>query len=359
MEKLVTVIVPVYNVESYLAKCLDSVVGQTYRNLQIILVNDGTKDNSLEICEKYARDDSRIIIINKQNGGLSSARNKGMEYAEGEYCYFMDSDDYIESDLIEKAVAKMESEAADMVVFGIERFREEDGGVAETFEPEERVYELADPRQRFEFIAREYYQCHVAFEVWNKLYRMDIIKKYGIQFEDNRVIFSEDVCFLSYYLLHACRIVSMSDKLYHYVIRGSSLTGIGYKEPKVKQFHLLLNYVYKYAGQYDDGEHYIRSNFEYMYVSLMHDQYKRVGIGELPALISDVEEDELFKEMSVRAYRSRGHYIRFFGLKMGDLLSDESYVIYHRHNKAKISFAVRLIQLKRNIRTMLKNLKQR
>ena len=356
MEDLVTVIIPVYNVESYLAACLDSVVNQTYKNLQILLVNDGTKDNSLEICEEYARKDSRITIINKENGGLSSARNKGLEYAQGVYCYFMDSDDYIELDLIEKAVGKMAEENADMVVFGIERFRE-DSDEKETFELDERTYLLSNTQQRFDFIAREYYQYHIAYEVWNKLYKLDMIKQYNMKFEDNNIIFSEDVCFLSYYLVHVNKIVTMREKFYHYLIRGSSLTGVGYKEPKVRQFHLLLNYVYQYAKQYDDEAHYMGDHFEFMYASMMHDQYKRVNISELPALVSTVEEDPLFQEMSVRAYRSRGHFIGYFGLKMGDLLSDESYVIFHRHNKTKISLSVKLIQWKRNIRTMLKNLK--
>ena len=358
MEDLVTVIIPVYNVESYLATCLDSVVNQTYQNLQIILVNDGTKDHSLEICEAYAQKDSRITIINKENGGLSSARNKGLEYAKGVYCYFMDSDDYIERDLIEKAVGKMSEEDADMVIFGMERFREDNDEI-ESFELDDCTYLLPNPQKRFEFIAHEYYQYNVAYEVWNKLYKLDIIKQYNMKFEDNKTIFAEDVCFLSYYLLHAKKIVSMRGRFYHYLIRGSSLTGIGYKEPKVKQFHSLLDYVYQYAQQYDDESHYVANHFEYMYAALMHDQYKRVSISELPALVSLVEEDRLFQEMSVRAYRSRGHFIGFFGLKMGDLLSDESYVVFHRHKKNKISIAVKLIQWKRNIRTMLKNIKQK
>ena len=355
MQDLVTVIIPVYNVELYLTKCLDSVVNQTYKNLQIILVNDGTQDNSLEICEQYGNKDSRITIINKENGGLSSARNKGLEYAEGVYCYFMDSDDYIENDLIEKAVCKMAEENADMVIFGMERFREDSDDI-ESFELDEQEYSISNQRQRFEFIAREYYQYKVAYEVWNKLYKLDIIKKNHIKFEDNNKIFAEDVCFLSYYLCHVNKIVSMRGKFYHYLIRGSSLTGVGLKESKVRQFHQLLDCVYQYVQRYDDEDKYITNHFEYMYASLMHDQYKRVKISELPELISNVENHPLFQEMSDRAYKSRHHFIGFFGLKMGDLLADESYIVFHRNQKLKISMVSKLIQLKRNIRTILKKL---
>ena len=94
----VSVIVPVYNVEKYLKQCLDSIVNQTYKNLEIIIVNDGTKDNSMKIVEEYLQD-KRIKVINKENGGLSSARNRGIEEATGEYISFVDSDDYIDLNL--------------------------------------------------------------------------------------------------------------------------------------------------------------------------------------------------------------------------------------------------------------------
>lgn len=99
-EPKISVIIPVYNVEKYIRQCLESVINQTYKNLEIIIVNDGTKDNSMKIVEEYLSDE-RIKIINKENGGLSSARNRGMEEATGEYIYFLDSDDWIELNTIE------------------------------------------------------------------------------------------------------------------------------------------------------------------------------------------------------------------------------------------------------------------
>ena len=92
----ISVIVPVYNVESYLARCVDSILAQTYQNLEIILVNDGSRDASGSICDAYAQKDSRITVIHKENGGLSSARNAGIDAASGEYLTFVDSDDWIE-----------------------------------------------------------------------------------------------------------------------------------------------------------------------------------------------------------------------------------------------------------------------
>ena len=114
MEEKVSVIVPVYNVEQYLARCLDTVLAQTYENLEVICVNDGSTDNSLNILEHYARFDSRIKIVNKENGGLGSARNAGIKEAEGKYILFLDSDDYIASFAVEHLVKNAEKNNADI-----------------------------------------------------------------------------------------------------------------------------------------------------------------------------------------------------------------------------------------------------
>ena len=104
MSALLSVIIPVYNVERYVAECIESVINQTYNDLEIIIVNDGSTDNSLKICEAYAKRDKRIKIINKENGGISSARNTGLDNATGKYIGFVDSDDYIGEDMYEKLV---------------------------------------------------------------------------------------------------------------------------------------------------------------------------------------------------------------------------------------------------------------
>lgn len=101
MENLISIIIPIYNKEKYLKRCIESVINQTYRNLEIILVNDGSTDNSIRICQEYEKKDKRIKIIDKENGGLSDARNKGLEIATGDYLGFVDGDDYIENDMYE------------------------------------------------------------------------------------------------------------------------------------------------------------------------------------------------------------------------------------------------------------------
>ena len=125
MDSLVSVIVPVYKVEKYLSKCLDSIVNQTYKNLEIILVDDGSPDNSGKICDEYAQKDSRIKVIHKENGGLSSARNAGLDIATGEYIAFADSDDSVHLDFVEKLYRAIKEENADIACCSVEDFIED------------------------------------------------------------------------------------------------------------------------------------------------------------------------------------------------------------------------------------------
>lgn len=144
----VSVVVPIYNVAEYLPKCIESILAQTYPDYELILVNDGSKDNSPEIAEEYAKKDPRIKVIHKPNGGLSDARNEGMKYATGKYVSFIDSDDFIEPDMLEKCVNAMHADDADMVIFDYYQYYQATGKkevITNRFE-EGTVYSLSDTR---------------------------------------------------------------------------------------------------------------------------------------------------------------------------------------------------------------------
>ena len=118
MNDLISIIVPVYNVEQYLDRCVKSLLQQTYKNLEIILVDDGSPDRCGQMCDNYAKLDSRVLVIHKENGGLSDARNAGLSHAHGEYIAFVDSDDYIEADMISELYNACHNQDADIVVCG-------------------------------------------------------------------------------------------------------------------------------------------------------------------------------------------------------------------------------------------------
>ena len=127
MTEKITVIVPVYNVENYLNKCLDSLINQTYKNLEIIVINDGSIDNSGEICQEYAQKDNRIVYIEKENGGQSEARNMGLDRMTGSYVAFVDSDDWVELDYVEILYKKITEYQADIAVGNYYSFNESEG----------------------------------------------------------------------------------------------------------------------------------------------------------------------------------------------------------------------------------------
>ena len=114
---MVSIIVPVYNSSKYLRKCIDSILEQSYKELEILLIDDGSTDDSRTICEKYASDDVRVIYKRKKNGGVSSARNQGLALAKGEYIIFVDSDDFLEKEIIEKAIDEIKEKDVDLVIW--------------------------------------------------------------------------------------------------------------------------------------------------------------------------------------------------------------------------------------------------
>lgn len=208
---LVSIIIPVYNVEEYLKEALDSAINQTYKNIEIICVNDGSTDNSLQILEGYAQKDDRIKIITQKNKGLSGARNTGLFHAKGEYIYFLDSDDFYELELVEKTV-QLFTDDIDIVAFNIKKI----------FEIEERH----DCRNYAEYYNGEYCINPVIFEIiyeesCRNAFKNNLIKKYNIKFAE--ALIYEDTSFILNYLSVSNKIYILQDKLYNYRIRQNSI----------------------------------------------------------------------------------------------------------------------------------------
>lgn len=186
MKPKVSVIVPVYNVREYLRQCVDSVINQSYRDLEIILVDDGSTDDSGMMCDEYARNDDRITVIHKPNGGLSDARNAGIEVATGKYIYFLDGDDSITPDALGNLVQFAECRGCDVVQGGFwydygDYMLYDDRRIKDTAEP----FVLDTRQAMLELIKNEY----VKNFAWGKLYKRVIVKRYpfkvGVYFEDS------------------------------------------------------------------------------------------------------------------------------------------------------------------------------
>lgn len=211
---LVSIIVPVYGVERYLENCIKSILGQTYSDFEIILVDDCSPDRCPEICDSEALKDARIRVIHKpKNEGLGFARNTGLENAKGEYILFLDSDDYIESTLLEKAVGALD-DTTDMVIFGINRvFEDKDGNITKTEKLIPEKMQGSTPKDAADIFRMLGIKKAFPF-AWNKLYRRSFIEKHSARFESTKLI--EDFLFNIYLFGKIPHIKTISDCLYFY-----------------------------------------------------------------------------------------------------------------------------------------------
>lgn len=220
----VSIIIPVYNVEKYLEQCLKSVINQTYSNIEILLIDDGSPDSSPTICDSYAQKDNRIRVIHQENAGVSVARNKGLDLATGEYVYFLDADDWIEENAIEVMVSALKEEALDCLGFGfVKEFDNisqiQKNEIWETTTYKEERYDVVYHRS-IGFVNADMHHFHTmnAFAViWSKLYKKSIIDAHGIRFPDIKQLGSfEDGLFNIHFFRHAKNFKFLDASLYHY-----------------------------------------------------------------------------------------------------------------------------------------------
>ena len=234
----VSIIIPIYNVEQYLPKCLESVINQTYKNLEIICVNDCSPDDSLKICQGYAQKDSRIKLINReQNGGLSAARNSGLEVASGEYVYFIDSDDYIDSDYIEKMVQMIEKHSVDMVLNT--HILQECGDKSKPF-PTYSGY--AKQLTQGEFVPKEMAINLTMPMIYLHLYKKAFLDKYHLRFPEGYI--HEDEYFQCISKIHLDALFVFYGPAYHYLQRENSI--MASRKSKIEGYVKIFTLIYEF-----------------------------------------------------------------------------------------------------------------
>ena len=245
----ISIVVPIYNVENYLPQCLDSIMFQSFQDWECILVDDGSKDGSAKICDEYVQKDNRFSVIHKPNGGVSSARNVGIEQAYGEWVFFSDADDTLEPDALE-SLYNGNNENLSLVMGGYTRVSET-GAIFETQETdltkkiseEEAIKELYNP-------SNYSYQGYL----WCKLLRLDLIKKNHLSFNE-QVYFNEDRLFLIQYLCRTSgEVLYFTKPVYNYVVRSNSAMGSlknGYNKKYLSDFDafvLMKSEVFTYTS---------------------------------------------------------------------------------------------------------------
>lgn len=215
---MISIIVPIYNVEKYLSRCIESILNQTYKNIELILVDDGSPDNSSQICDHYANIDDRVCVIHQRNAGVSAARNAGLKIAMGQYIGFVDPDDWVAPEMYDGMIAEIENGDTDLVICGYNYYDEE--GNVDT----KRLYEIRENEclSQKDVMSRFFdMPPTVRHGVWNKLFKRSLLE--GILFVEG-LHSSEDVMFLNEYILKIQNAVMVHQPYYKNTVRQGSAT---------------------------------------------------------------------------------------------------------------------------------------
>lgn len=239
-DPLVSIIVPVYNVENYLERCMKSIVEQSYNNIQVVVINDGSTDSSLSILNKIAKNDKRVKVFNKENGGQASARNLGLKEAEGEYILLVDSDDYLAKDTVKECIVKAQATDSDLVIFDF--YNINDKGEKQYFKTGTRL-------------------DNARTVPWNKLFHKSLWVKYTFP----EGYWYEDLGIIPAVVASAKNVVKIDEPLYYYeTSRGSSQTNLINYEKLYDVIHMLKN-VYQEIKN-TDGVRDKSEEIEYLFI---------------------------------------------------------------------------------------------
>ncbi len=250
----VSIIVPVYNAEKYLERCINSLKNQTLENIEIILVDDSSADSSLEICRRAEAEDSRIKVIHKANEGAGIARNAGLEIATGEYIGFADSDDYVELDMFETLCEKAEKYNSDFVMSGVQfldgnMFSEEGSCLRKTYFDKDTYFETREELNEIRMgivgaLPEDADDSKYGMSICKNLFRNEIIRKNNIVFQSEREILSEDSLFLIDYISCIKRATGINEVFYNYCRNGESFSK-GYKKDRLEKSLVFVDEVEK------------------------------------------------------------------------------------------------------------------
>ncbi|UKK74845.1 glycosyltransferase [Segatella bryantii] len=321
----VSIIVPIYNVEKYLDRCMSTLVNQTLIDIEIIMVDDGSPDNCPQMCDEWAKKDSRIKVIHKKNEGLGFARNAGLDVAIGEYVAFVDSDDFTEKDAYKCLYETAKKRDADVVYAGYHW---------QNTEGKESVFFVLDKewngREIVRFLGDMMFddnppEKNICMSMWNAIYRRDILEKNNVRFQSEREILSEDIVFHTQFLPLCKKIVCVPKAFYHYCYNGESLTHTDFKVAKIEASQKLYETLSDLIEKYKLLE--LRSS-----VSLLFENYVR-GITLKGILLSSMSFKDKYKYCN-KVYNYCGWNKVFAPLKNKKIPKKEAFGVFLIKHKA-------------------------
>ena len=281
----VSIVVPIYNVEKYLDRCMTSLLGQTLQDIEIIMVDDESPDCCPEICDSYASKDYRVKVIHKKNGGAGYARNSGLDVAEGEFVAFIDSDDFVELDMMERLYKEVSENHLDAIYT---EFNTEDYPGIDSPDYGHHVFNSKRDidKLRLDIVGSEpsFKSCSKFQSSASKgLYSLDIIKKYGVRFYSEREYISEDMLFNLDFLQYADRVETKSWRFYHYCLNGDSLSH-SYRADRWEKLQSMIAVIESRAESFLDKNglelRLTRTFLAYSKIAISQEMVRDVSVGE-------------------------------------------------------------------------------
>ena len=340
----ISIIVPVYNVKKYLKRCIDSILAQSFKDFQVILVDDGSNDGSGKVCDQYAREDKRVHVLHKVNGGVSSARNAGLEIASGKYVIFCDGDDSWKPDLLENVYNVINERNVDSVVFNYTRI--EDLGEKKESHFSLGLYEFERDSKKIEYLIKEFMMYKHGYEVWTRLFRREIIEENHILFCLTCNNFAEDIGFIMKYILYSKNFFVIDECYYNYYVNSGSMMDRSKKIVRLNEINEVSYYVCESISSDDFSEEY-KNNFCILHFLLLYNQYCKVIwkpiYSQLAMEIEKIQKKKWYKKQIRQLFHRYGLLKYYFGKKDAKrillfshyclhgnwkLFSIESYLIY-------------------------------
>lgn len=316
----ISVIVPVYNMEKYLKRCVDSILLQSFSDFEVILVDDGSKDASGDICDSYALSDSRIRVIHKENGGVSVARNVALDIASGEYITFCDADDYLEKDCLETLYTNIEEKSVDVVSYNFNVVGDVSNILSKFPQYPQCVKIFSSAWDNILYLIFDILASGKAgWEVCSRMFKRSIILENNIRFCESCNNYAEDLVFVLEYTLRCSGICVLDYKGYNYFQRDNSMMHISGDVIKLNELNECSKHFIKFFLNYFANDKNCREYVAVFHWLIMNTEYKRLDkkqkIQKLPSEIKKIADKSWYKKMTRKIFFKYGFFKKVYGIK--------------------------------------------